>query len=103
MVWGTSLFEHAGDVSLDSHFRYLSGLLCGLGLSFWWMIPRIEQHTASVRLLTSMIVLGGLARLVTMLHVAPPSLPMELAIGMELAVTPALCWWQGRIARFSGY
>lgn len=27
-----------------------------------------------------------------------PSVGMMLALGMELVVTPGLCWWQGRVA-----
>ncbi|WP_164078780.1 DUF4345 family protein, partial [Stenotrophomonas maltophilia] len=30
------------DVSADSHFRYLSGLLTGIGLLFWSCVPGIE-------------------------------------------------------------
>ena len=101
MVAGTSFFLNAGDASLDSHFRYLSGLLCGLGLSFWFMIPRIEQHTVTVRILTFLVVLGGSARLASAVWVAIPSLPMQLAIGMELVVTPLLCLWQTRIAKLA--
>lgn len=101
MITGTSLFPNASDASLDSHFRYLSGLLCGLGLNFWMMIPVIEKYTTTVRALTLLVVLGGLARLAAVALVATPSLPMELALVMELVVTPLLCIWQGRIARLA--
>ena len=99
MIAGTSVFPSAGDASLDSHFRYLSGLLCGLGLSFWFILPTIEKQTTTVRVLTSLVLLGGLARLLALALVAVPALPMQLALVMELVVTPLLCLWQGRIAR----
>ena len=101
MIAGTSAFPSSVDVSLDSHFRYLSGLLCGLGLSFWILLPTIERQTATVRALTFMVVVGGFARLISMAFVATPSLPMQLALLMELIVTPLLCLWQTRIARMS--
>ena len=48
-----------------------------------------------------MVVVGGFARLISMAFVATPSLPMQLALLMELIVTPLLCLWQTRIARMS--
>ena len=101
MVMGTALWTHAGDAGLDNHFRYLSGLLCGLGINFWIMVPTIEKHTIRARVLTSLVMLGGIARLVSAIAVARPPLPMELAIVMELVVTPLLCVWQARIARMA--
>ena len=91
-----------GDPALDSHVRYLSGLLLGIGLAFWEAIPQIERRTGRVRLLTVIIVLGGLMRLIGILFVAWPGLPMSLALGMELVVTPLICLWQTRVARRFG-
>jgi len=85
--------------SLDSHFSYLSGLLLGIGLAFWSAIPRIEQRTTLFRLLTAIIVIGGLARAYSLYRVGLPGLSMRLALVMELGITPALCLWQGRVAR----
>jgi hypothetical protein len=45
------------------------------------------------------VFIGGLARLGAALTIATPSIPMQLAIGMELIVTPLLCVWQTRIAK----
>ena len=42
-------------VSADSHFRYLSGLLLGLGLCFWATIPRIEERTTLFRFLSCIV------------------------------------------------
>ena len=86
-------------VSLDSHVRYLSGLLLGIGLAFWEAIPTIEKRTARVRLLTAIVALGGLMRLIGILLVGPPGGAMLFGLSMELVVTPLLCLWQARIAR----
>ena len=48
---------------LDSHGRYLSGLLLGIGLGFWSTVPRPEACGPRVRLLATIVVIGGLARL----------------------------------------
>jgi hypothetical protein len=85
-------------VSADSHFRFLSGLLLGIGLCFWSIVPGIEAKTTFFRFLTLIVVLGGLARLLGLWITGIPSLFMLLALAMELAVTPALCFWQTRVA-----
>ena len=50
-----------GDPALDSHVRYLSGLLLGIGLAFWDAIPTIEARTDRVRLLTALVVAMGMS------------------------------------------
>lgn len=87
--------------ALDSHFRYLSGLLLGIGLAFWSFVPRITQVTPAVRLLTGIVIVGGFARLAGLTVNGMPSPGTTFALVMELAVTPALCLWQGRIARMA--
>jgi hypothetical protein len=87
-----------GDLSLDSHFRYLSGLLLGIGLAFWGTIPAIERHAARFRLLTLIVFIGGLARLWALADAGIPGIPMLGGLTMELIGTPLLCLWQARIA-----
>jgi hypothetical protein len=86
------------DVSADSHFRYLSGLLLGIGLLFWSCVPDIEGKTRLFRFLTGVVVLGGLARLAGLYLTGVPSLTMLAALGIELVATPLLCLWQARVA-----
>ncbi len=85
-------------VTGDSHYRYLSGLLLGLGLVGWSCVPGIETKTGRIRLLTFVVVVGGLARLAGLALYGLPALTMILALGMELIVTPTLCLWQARVA-----
>lgn len=99
---GVGMIPHAAaDPALDSHYRYLSGLLLAIGLGFWSAIPGIERRTGRVRLLTAIVVAGGLARAYGLATGAPPGRAMELALVMELMVTPVLCLWQARIARLA--
>ena len=83
---------------LDSRFRYLSGLLLAIGLGFASTIPSIEAHGGRFRLLTCIVVAGGMARLWSLLSVGSPSPVMLAALAMELLVTPGLAVWQIRIA-----
>jgi hypothetical protein len=85
-------------VSADSHFRQMSGLLLGIGLCFLSTVPGIEEKTGRFRLLTILVVIGGLGRLAGLLLTGLPSLYMLTGLFMELVVTPVLCFWQTRVA-----
>jgi hypothetical protein len=100
IVLGPAMVD-AGAVPLgaDSHYRYLSGLLLGIGIAFATAIPAIEHRTARVRLLTAIVMTGGLGRLFSLLAHGAPDKPMLAALVMELVVTPALALWQARVAR----
>ncbi len=87
------------DIAADSHIRYLSGLLFGIGLGFASTIRRIEAHGARFRLLGAIVFLGGLARLLGLLLQGSPGPAMLFGLLMELLITPALCVWQWRFAR----
>jgi hypothetical protein len=84
--------------ALDSHIRYLSGLLFGIGVAFLAAVPRIETHRHTFTLLASIVFVGGLARLAGLAVSGPPHRGMLFGLGMELIVTPALWAWQRRIA-----
>ncbi|MET0257109.1 MAG: DUF4345 domain-containing protein [Methylobacterium sp.] len=86
------------NISADSHFRYLSGLLAGIGILFLTCVPAIEHKTGLFRFLTMVVVLGGLSRLLGLYLTGLPSLTMLGALAFELGVTPALCLWQARVA-----
>lgn len=84
---------------LDSHFRYLSGLLLGIGLGFLYCVPAIERRTALFRALGLIVLIGGLARLYSALTLGLPGLGHIFGLAMELGTVPALVLWQARVAR----
>ena len=88
----------ATNPDLDSQFRYLSGLLLGVGLCFAAAIPTIERRSELVTALAATVVVGGAARLVALASGHIPSAPHLLALGMELGIVPLLWLWQRRIA-----
>ncbi len=92
---------HRGVVGrdLDSHFRYLSGLLLAMALLFASCVPGIEGKGARMRWIAILPVIGGLARLYGMLIGGPPGLGHLIALGIELGVVPLLVLWQARVAR----
>jgi hypothetical protein len=83
---------------LDSHFRYLSGLLLAAGIAFATCIPRIERRTARFRLLAFLVFVGGLGRLVSLASIGMPGTGHVFGLGMELVAVPLLVLWQARVA-----
>lgn len=98
VLFGPALTGTAMNIALESHYRYLSGLLLAIGLCFWSTIPRIEEQTGRFRLLTLLVAVGGLGRLVGLMLTGVPTLTMLGGLTMELVVTPLLCLWQTRVA-----
>ena len=92
----------AGDIGrgheIDGHVRYLSGLLLGVGIAFAATIPTIERRSELFAALTSMVVLGGLARLWGLLAFDLQAAPQLFALVMELGVAPLLFAWQKRVS-----
>ncbi len=98
-LWGV-FHPFAGAVgSLLNHGRYLSGLLLAIGLAFWAAIPDIECHTTRIRVLTAVVVIGGICRLLGVLMGDPLSPSVVGALAMELGITPLLSFWQSRLGR----
>lgn len=84
---------------LDSHFRYISGIFFGVGIAFASCIPAIEIKGPRFRLLGALVVCGGLARVISLLSVGPPSKGHLFGLAMELGVVPLLMLWQAGFAR----
>lgn len=83
---------------VDSHVRYLSGLLLAIGLAFWSTIPAIEKKGRRFRLLAALVFVGGVMRLLSLGAYGMPGWPMRIGLALELVVTPLLALWQARIA-----
>jgi uncharacterized membrane protein YfcA len=98
LLAGAHMFG-GGTYGMDSQFRYLSDLLLGIGFAFISAIPRIEFHRRRFRLLTAIVVTGGIGRLLGVLLTGALDKTVLFALVMELVVTPTLCVWQHRAAR----
>lgn len=97
-ILGGRAFRPWAGAAEDSHVRYLSGLLLGIGLTYWGCIPAIERRGEIVRVLTPIVVIGGLARLGGVLVAGDPG-AMRWALVMELGMAPVIWLWQARVAR----
>ena len=97
-LWGVLAGVGAPGAFADSQYRYLSGLLVGVGFSFWAMVPAIERRAWPFRMLGAIVVLGGMARLGSFLA-SGGSQAVLAALAMELIVTPILVLWRERVER----
>ena len=105
MVEGPVFLHGVGQpvpADLDSHFRYLSGLLFAIGLAFASCIPAIERKTSRFRLLSLLVFVGGLGRLLGLVSAAMPGTGHLFGLAMELGTVPLLVLWQARVARSQG-
>jgi hypothetical protein len=83
----------------DSQFRYLSGVLAGVGVAYWMLVPAIETAGERLFMLTLIVVVGGFCRATGMLIGGPAGPAAYAALAMELIVAPAVYLWQTRLAR----
>jgi hypothetical protein len=83
---------------LDSHFRYLSGVLLAMGVAWWSCVPAIDRKTERFRLLAFLTFTGGLARLLSLDLAGAPGAGHLVGLAIETLAVPALTLWQARIA-----
>jgi Domain of unknown function (DUF4345) len=100
-AFGLRAFDHASllGTNADNLGRYLSGLLLGIGLAFLTTLPRIESEGVRFRLLTTIVFIGGIARLAGLTLAGLPTKAIMVGLVMELVVTPALALWRERVER----
>ena len=96
---GVEMMEKAGPApaDLDSHFRYLSGLLLGIGFAFLAAVPRLGRHHPLFVTLSLIVILGGLARLLSLVTAGTPTGGHLFGLTMELGIVPLLLLWHLRL------
>jgi hypothetical protein len=99
VIQGPGMLGDGPAPELDSHFRYLSGLLFGIGVAYAAAIPTIERQGGRFRLLTAIVFAGGLSRLYGVAATGQLTQVTAFALMMELVVTPALAICQYRLFR----
>jgi hypothetical protein len=87
----------AFSTDIDAHFRYLSGLLLGIGIAYLSAVPGIERRRTRFLLLGSIVVVGGFGRLLAILSAGSASPATIGALAMELLITPAITFWALRV------
>lgn len=88
--------------TLDSNLRFFAGVWLGLGLTAFWLLPRIERETTVFRVLWLMIFIGGLGRLISLVSTGVPFLPFIGFTVLEIVGAPLFVWWQYKVANTAG-
>ena len=90
-------------IDADNVYRFLSGLYFTMGLLFLYVVPRVEEHTALIRLLAAGVALGALGRVLSWIDVGEPRLLFRIDVIVETVIPLVVVLWQARVAaRFGG-
>ncbi|NJO33919.1 MAG: DUF4345 domain-containing protein [Rhodospirillales bacterium] len=98
VIFGAALLDHGRDLDLDSHFRYLSGLLLGIGCGLLSTLRDLEKYKSRFTLLAGIVAVGGFSRLLSVVLDGWPAASTQFALVMELVVAPLLWLWRRRVS-----
>ena len=85
--------------SMDSQFRFLSGIYLVLVVLLWRVIIRIEEEGTLFAFVMLALFVGGLGRVISLLDVGPPTPDVQFGMGVELGAPPLLVFWQRAVAK----
>jgi hypothetical protein len=88
--------------ALDSNFRFLSTFLAGAGVILVWSLTRLDRATVELRIVSTLVFLGGCARLLALTTAGRPDAAYVSYIVAELVLPPAIVGLQARINRPTG-
>jgi Domain of unknown function (DUF4345) len=84
---------------LDGNLRFFGGIWFGLGIAMYWLIPKIEKQTSLFRALWSMVFVGGVGRLISMIVLGLPPAPFVGFAILEIVGAPLIVLWHARVAK----
>ena len=87
------------ELGAESQYRFLSGMLAGLGAAYTALIPTIERESQRLFMLTLIVGVAGFVRAAEMLGSGPEGLTSYFSLIVSLVAAPAVYLWQLRIAR----
>jgi hypothetical protein len=99
VFFGATFTEFSGNVVMDSHIRFLRGMLLAVGLIYWSSIPQVERQGERISLVTFILVLGAVPRLMAVIGHGVPTIGIMVGLVGGLIVAPLLWGWQRRVAR----
>jgi hypothetical protein len=90
-------------VLLDSNLRFLNGISVGVGLSVYFIIPKIEQKTTALRIICGVIFMGGIGRLFSIYNFGWPPFPFNFFIPFEILLPTIFVFWQSQISKNTNF
>ena len=97
VLFGADFADLSRNVTLDSYFRFLKGMLLAIGLVYWSSIPAIERHGERVSLVTFILVLGAVPRLIAVIGHGVPTIGILISLAGELIFAPLLWLWHQHV------
>lgn len=90
------------DPMLNSSFRFFAAMWFGVGVFFLLFISDLKKYHTALMLLFAVIVIGGTARIGTVIQFGFPEAGMGvamvvIAISIEIVIIPLLMWWLLRL------
>jgi hypothetical protein len=98
VFFGANFADLSGSVEMDSYFRFLKGMLLGIGLIYWSSIPDIARHSERISVVTFILVLGAVPRLIAVIGHGVPTIGILIGLAGELIFAPLLWLWHQHVA-----
>jgi hypothetical protein len=89
--------ELLADPALDSQARFYGAAFMGYGATLYVSLTDLARYAAVFRIVGGFLVLGGLARLLSVALSGVPGPPILALIGVELGLVPLVLWWHSRV------
>jgi len=100
VVIGSNRYPGTGTINpgLDSAFRFYGGLIFSTGLILFWMLPKIEEHTALLRIIALGMLVGIAGRLLSMYEMGLPPVKSIFLLGVGACFPFIAVFWQKIVA-----
>jgi hypothetical protein len=89
--------EVLADAVLDSQSRFYGAIFMGYGAFSYISLTALAHHAATFRVVGGFLVLGGLARLLSLVLRGYPGPSIAALIAVELGLVPLILWWHSRV------
>ena len=95
IIGGASTFPGSPSVApaADNEARFLAAFWVAFGAVALWAVPRVETEGRVVRALGGALLLGGLARVVSLIDVGEAETVQNVLMAIELVIGAALLAW----------
>ena len=90
------------NATMDSEDRFYATLFAAYGVALLWCIRDLERKSMAVYFLAATFFVGGLARLVSVAAVGPPSTFFIAMTVLELVIPFGMAYMQSRISKDNG-
>jgi hypothetical protein len=101
VITGGALVLDGGKVSpsIDSELRFYAAWYVGAGVIVIRAARRVESEGSTIRAVCAVLLLGGMARLLSIVSVGAPHPVFLVLMALEIVLPALLVPWQAAVAR----